>query len=91
MPAAWEELAFPELRSVFGAYTHDLVRALVRQGTAPDMVQIGNEINSGLLWDQAATWTGCSSADDGTGQQREVCHASAGTSSPSCSRPATAR
>ena len=38
------------------------------------MVQLGNEINPGLLWAYSATWTGCSSADDGAGGTRTVCH-----------------
>jgi arabinogalactan endo-1,4-beta-galactosidase len=32
------------------SYTARVLRALERQGTLPDMVQIGNEINHGLLW-----------------------------------------
>jgi arabinogalactan endo-1,4-beta-galactosidase len=73
-PAAWEALSFDALQQTFAAYTRDTMRALVRQGTPPDMVQLGNEINPGLLWDYAATWTGCSSADDGMGGTATVCH-----------------
>jgi predicted dehydrogenase len=32
------------------SYTTGVQRAMERQGTLPDMVQIGNEINHGLLW-----------------------------------------
>ena len=32
-------------------YTDDVQRRLNAQGTAPDMVQIGNEITTGLLWE----------------------------------------
>ena len=48
----------------------------MRQGTPPDMVQLGNEINPGMLWDYAATWTGCSTADEGYpgGATKTVCH-----------------
>ena len=56
------------------AYTRDVLGSLVAQGTPADIVQIGNEINPGLLWDYSATWTGCSSADDGAGGTRTVCH-----------------
>lgn len=73
-PAAWEGQTFPELKQTFVDYTRDVVRRLVAQGTPPAMVQLGNEINPGMLWDYGATWTGCSSADDGLGGTREVCH-----------------
>ena len=72
--AAWEGQSFAELERTFTAYTRGIVRSLVAQGTPPDMIQLGNEINPGMLWDYAATWTGCSSADDGAGGTREVCH-----------------
>jgi arabinogalactan endo-1,4-beta-galactosidase len=73
-PAAWEGQSFDQLLQTFTAYTRDIVRSLVRQGTPPAMIQLGNEINPGLLWDYSATWTGCSTADDGAGGQRTVCH-----------------
>lgn len=34
-------------------YTYDLVNSLVSQGTAPDIVSIGNETNHGFLWPTA--------------------------------------
>lgn len=49
-PLAWAELAYPALRDSVRSYTSMVLRALERQGTLPDMVQIGNEINHGLLW-----------------------------------------
>ena len=74
-PAAWEGQSPDELRSARSPPTRAASCAsLVAQGTPPDMVQLGNEINPGMLWDYAATWTGCSSADDGAGGTREVCH-----------------
>jgi arabinogalactan endo-1,4-beta-galactosidase len=72
-PAAWEGKSFPELKATFTAYTRGIVRSLVAQGTPPDMVQLGNEINPGMLWDYGATFTGCSTADDGAGGQRREC------------------
>ncbi|MDQ0900982.1 glycosyl hydrolase 53 family protein [Paenibacillus sp. V4I7] len=50
-PAAWKELAFEELVDALYAYTLDIVASLHAQGTPPDMVQIGNEIAPGMLWD----------------------------------------
>ena len=73
-PAAWAGRPYAEVRRALGDYTGGLVRALVAQGTPPDMIQLGNEINSGLVWDYAATWTGCSTADDGAGGERTECH-----------------
>lgn len=49
-PLAWANLSFPALEDTVRSYTSEVLRALQRQGTLPDMVQIGNEINHGLLW-----------------------------------------
>lgn len=73
-PAAWEGQAFPDLKQTFVDYTHGIMQALVDQGTPPDMIQLGNEINPGMLWDYAATWTGDSTADDGMGGSLTVSH-----------------
>jgi beta-galactosidase len=49
-PAAWRGEDFPALsRSVY-AYTRKVMEALKDQGTLPDMVQVGNEINHGMIW-----------------------------------------
>jgi arabinogalactan endo-1,4-beta-galactosidase len=49
-PAAWEGLSFEILKDSVYQYTKNVVQALDTQGTLPDMVQIGNEINPGMLW-----------------------------------------
>jgi len=49
-PKRWEKLDFRGLRDSVRAYTADVILALKKQGTLPDMVQIGNEINHGILW-----------------------------------------
>jgi beta-galactosidase len=49
-PAAWENLSFPELKKALFDYTQKVIQALKDQGTTPDMVQIGNEINHGIVW-----------------------------------------
>lgn len=51
-PAAWMNLDGAELETAVYAYTYDLVAALQAQGTPPHMVQIGNEISPGFLWDE---------------------------------------
>lgn len=49
-PLAWADLDFATLNDSVKQYTARVLRALTNQGTPPDMVQIGNEINHGLLW-----------------------------------------
>jgi hypothetical protein len=49
-PKAWADLDYATLRDTLRSYTTEVLRALQAQGTLPDMVQIGNEVNHGLLW-----------------------------------------
>lgn len=49
-PAAWKGLSFPQLTNKVYEYTKQVLTALKAQGTLPDMVQTGNEINHGILW-----------------------------------------
>ena len=49
-PEAWEGLDFPELTSTLKDYTKSVLLKLREQGTLPDMVQVGNEINHGIVW-----------------------------------------
>lgn len=49
-PAAWENLDFEGLTRALYDHTFDVCSSLAAQGTPPDMVQIGNEINNGILW-----------------------------------------
>jgi beta-galactosidase len=49
-PAAWAGMDFGTLKSAMREYTSMVLRELEKQGTPADMVQIGNEINHGLLW-----------------------------------------
>jgi arabinogalactan endo-1,4-beta-galactosidase len=55
-PAAWASLAFPDLLVTFRAYTADICNSLKAQGTPPAMIQLGNELNSGMLWPDGHTW-----------------------------------
>jgi beta-galactosidase len=50
IPVAWENLDFNTLKDSVYTYTKNVMQALKDQGTVPDMVQIGNEINHGILW-----------------------------------------
>src|SRR6185437_5410986 len=49
-PKAWEGLDFDQLAKKVFDYTTNVLLALKGQGTLPDMVQTGNEINHGILW-----------------------------------------
>jgi beta-galactosidase len=49
-PSAWEGLGFNQLTTALKDYTKTVLLALKAQGTLPDMVQIGNEINHGMVW-----------------------------------------
>lgn len=49
-PAAWANLDFEQLKKAVYDHTFDICNSLVAQGTPPDMVQVGNEINAGMLW-----------------------------------------
>ncbi len=49
-PEAWAHLDFDALTKAVHDYTKDVLLALKAQGTLPDMVQVGNEINHGILW-----------------------------------------
>ena len=49
-PLAWADLDYETLKDSVRSYTVAVLRAMERQGTLPDMVQIGNEINHGILW-----------------------------------------
>src|ERR1044072_9255352 len=49
-PAAWASPSLNQLQSDAYTYTSDVSTDLKSQGTTPDSVQIGNEINVGMLW-----------------------------------------
>lgn len=49
-PSAWKNLNVKDLTQQVYKYTKDVMISLKQQQTTPDMVQIGNEINHGMLW-----------------------------------------
>ncbi len=53
-PHAWENLSFEELKEAVYQYTKDVLDALGEAECLPDMVQIGNEIRSGMLFPDGA-------------------------------------
>ena len=62
-PAAWKNLSFTDLKKALYDYTKKVMEELKTQGTTPDMVQAGNEINHGIVWPE-----GNVSNIDGTAQ-----------------------
>ena len=49
-PAAWKDYDFEQLKQAVYDHTYDVCSSLAAQGTPADMVQVGNEINAGMLW-----------------------------------------
>jgi beta-galactosidase len=49
-PAAWSDISFDRLEDSVYAFTRHVISKLKNQGTMPEMVQVGNEINHGILW-----------------------------------------
>lgn len=57
MPKAWAALEPAELNQAVYDFTADALQKLAAAGAMPDMVQIGNEVNSGMLWPAGKTWS----------------------------------
>jgi arabinogalactan endo-1,4-beta-galactosidase len=55
-PAAWASHGTAELVQAVYDHTFDVCSSLVAQGTVPDILQLGNELNSGMLWPDGHTW-----------------------------------
>lgn len=55
-PKAWEKMDYPQLKTAIHDYTHDVIARFKKEGVLPDMVQIGNEINGGILWPEGKSW-----------------------------------
>ncbi len=49
-PEQWKNLSFEELEQAVFDYTKDTLMVFKKEGVLPDMVQIGNEVRSGLLF-----------------------------------------
>ncbi|HET9569982.1 MAG TPA: glycosyl hydrolase 53 family protein [Bacteroidales bacterium] len=54
-PSAWDRLKGRELDSVIFIYTKDVLTRFKKEGLLPEMVQIGNEINHGMMWPEGKT------------------------------------
>ena len=74
-PKAWQGQDLPTLAETVRHYTRHAVAAFARQGTPVDMVQVGNEVTSGMLFPTASS--------------TRTTRPSSGRSSRPCSRPAS--
>lgn len=52
MPASWKDKSGSALEGQVYKYTAETVKRFIDEGVRPDMVQVGNEINNGMLWPQ---------------------------------------
>ncbi|WP_299115257.1 glycosyl hydrolase 53 family protein [uncultured Winogradskyella sp.] len=55
-PVAWQGMTTTQVKVGIYNYTKDVVTQLKAQNTLPDMIQIGNETDSGFLWDHGKVW-----------------------------------
>ncbi|MBZ0201119.1 MAG: glycosyl hydrolase 53 family protein, partial [Ignavibacteriaceae bacterium] len=51
-PAAWQGLSFQTLKDSVYEYSKSVISSLKLYNVLPDMIQIGNEITCGFLWDE---------------------------------------
>ena len=56
VPAAWKNLSFDVLTDSVYAYTKHVMQAMKNAGVLPEMVQVGNEINNGMIWPEGKLW-----------------------------------
>ncbi|OLP67030.1 Arabinogalactan endo-1,4-beta-galactosidase precursor [Bacillus pumilus] len=55
-PKAWVSLSQSDLEKAVSTYTSDVLIAMKAQNVLPNMVQVGNELNSGMLWPNGKSW-----------------------------------
>ena len=61
IPAAWAGQGLAELAASVENYTRNVVNAFARQGTPLAMIQLGNEVDNGMLWPLG--WVSATTAD----------------------------
>ncbi len=55
-PRAWQNMSFQEIKIAIYEYTKHVVEELKNQNTLPEIIQIGNETDSGFLWNHGKVW-----------------------------------
>lgn len=56
-PVAWRSHSFDQLRNDVYSHTYDVMRMLAANGVYPEWVQVGNETNNGMLWEDGRAST----------------------------------
>lgn len=51
-PAAWANVSGSGLEGQVYSYSAEVIRRFIAEGVRPDMVQVGNEVNHGMVWPQ---------------------------------------
>ena len=57
-PAAWQGLTPDGLRQAVYDHTYATFHKLRKRGVTPDLIQIGNELNAGMLWPDGSSEPG---------------------------------
>ncbi|MFC0214570.1 glycosyl hydrolase 53 family protein [Paenibacillus chartarius] len=55
-PYEWKDVTGPALEKALYTYTDQVLKAMKAEQAMPDMVQIGNELNNGMVWNDGKTW-----------------------------------
>ncbi|ATU98192.1 glycoside hydrolase family 53 protein [Aeromonas salmonicida] len=55
-PKAWASMNIDQLTDAVYQHTKTTMDAFAKAGVLPDMVQVGNEINGGMLWPEGKSW-----------------------------------
>ncbi|MCK7592002.1 arabinogalactan endo-1,4-beta-galactosidase [Subsaxibacter sp. CAU 1640] len=55
-PFAWQGMTLEQIQVAIYTYTKDVVQQMKNQNTLPKIIQIGNETDSGFLWDYGRVW-----------------------------------
>lgn len=50
IPKAWAEYGIDEMTEAVYSFTKACLEIAVREGVAPELIQVGNEITNGILW-----------------------------------------
>lgn len=52
VPKSWQRNSGSGLEGQVYKYTNEVTKRFIEEGVRPDMIQVGNEINNGMLWPQ---------------------------------------
>jgi arabinogalactan endo-1,4-beta-galactosidase len=56
IPKEWEGYNLDQLTEAVYSFTKHCLEVAIREGVAPEMVQVGNEITNGILWPVGKLW-----------------------------------